>query len=55
MVGWTASGLLGYTWLFGRAFDLSLGFGGSYFNMKAGDAGIRGFMPALRASIGAAF
>lgn len=55
LFGWTASGLLGYTWLFGRAFDLSLGFGGSYFNMEVAGVGFRGFLPAARASIGAAF
>ena len=55
VIGWTASALFGYTWLFDRAFALSLGFGGSYFNMKVEESGIRGFMPSLRASIGAAF
>lgn len=49
--GWTASAMLGYTWLFGRFFDLSLGFGGTYVNLDSETH----FVPSGRAAVGIAF
>ncbi|HEY0840912.1 MAG TPA: hypothetical protein VGD74_12050 [Vulgatibacter sp.] len=58
-MSWGLSGLLGYTWIFGDVFDLSLGLGVSYQNyeVKVGDAtaGVSGILPTGRLALGAAF
>jgi len=57
-VGYSAGGLLGYTFVWGH-FVLSIGGGARYIDITAGSGGstvsAAGVAPALRLSIGAAF
>jgi hypothetical protein len=58
-MGWSATGLVGYTWLLGDVFALSLGGGVSYVNVEAEAGsltlGYSGIVPSARFAIGGAF
>ena len=58
-VGYSAGGLVGYTWLFGDVVDLSVGGGAGYVNTKVrvedSEVGYEGVEPLLRLAVGVAF
>lgn len=54
----TSGAMVGYTWIFGQVFDLSLGAGANYVNASttlAGGAAPNPVEASLRAAIGVAF
>ncbi|HLV61450.1 MAG TPA: hypothetical protein VKY51_08645 [Fredinandcohnia sp.] len=55
LLGWTATALVGHTWLIDRSFDISLGFGAVLYDLKEDGRERRAIMPTGRISIGAAF
>lgn len=59
-VGWSVGGLVGWTWVLGSVFALSLGAGAAWYAYDVDGAdgatvGRSGFLPALRLAVGAAF
>ncbi len=59
-VGWSVGAMVGWTWLLGSVFALSLGAGAAWYSygIERADgttAGHEGFLPALRLAVGAAF
>lgn len=55
LLGWSATALLGHTWLIHRSFHVSLGFGALLYDMDVDGVETRAIMPTGRISIGAAF
>ena len=58
-LGWSVGGLIGYTFVLGSVFELSLGGGAAYaaYALEAGGKrfGDRGVLPAFRLAVGAVF
>ncbi len=58
-LGWSVGGLIGYSFVLGSVFELSLGGGAAYaaYALEAGGKrfGERGVLPALRLAVGAVF
>ena len=58
-LGWSVGGLIGYTFVLGSVFELSLGGGAAYaaYAIEAGGKrfGGRGVLPAFRLAVGAVF
>jgi len=59
-IGWSVGALVGWTWLLGSVFVLSLGAGAAWYAYDIDGAGATtvgrsGFLPALRLAVGAAF
>jgi len=59
-LGWSVGGLVGWTWVLGSVFALSLGAGAAWYaydvdGTDGATVGRNGFLPALRLAVGAAF
>lgn len=60
-VGWAAGAMVGWTWVLGTSFVVSVGGGAAWYELAldpdAGDetSGRSGLLPALRLAVGAAF
>lgn len=59
-IGWSVGAMVGWTWLLGSVFALSLGAGAAWYSYEVDGAdgatvGRSGFEPALRLAVGAAF
>jgi len=59
-LGWSVGGLVGWTWVLGSVFALSLGAGAAWYAYDVDGAGgttvgRSGLLPALRLAVGAAF
>lgn len=60
-LGWSAGAMVGWTWILGSVFELSLGAGAAWYAYEVDDAGGRdalgedGLLPALRLAVGVAF
>lgn len=57
---WGAGGILGYTWLIGGFFDVSIGAGAQYMSFEVdsvygGTVGFTGILPAIRLALGGGF
>ncbi len=60
-VGWAAGAMVGWTWVLGTSFVVSVGGGAAWYELAldaddgADTSGRRGLLPALRLAVGAAF